>query len=162
MTQNKIHPGVLTALLPEDPVHATAATSASLAARLRAKVFAARFDQQVESGAAVRAGSALAVHTAQLTSTRERERLAGSLHHVVRAAHYRSPGIPLRTPLHRAGIVSVEDLIAEVILRLHAPVPVRARGIARLRMLLSDGTGPLYRPGRGSLGAALRGVLAAL
>jgi len=46
--------------------------------------------------------------------------------------------------------------------RLHAPVPVRARGIARLRMLLSDGTGPLYRPGRGSLGAALLGVLAAL
>jgi len=39
---------------------------------------------------------------------------------------------------------------------------VRARGMARLRMLLSDGTGPLYRAGRGSLAAELRGVLAAL
>ena len=40
--------------------------------------------------------------------------------------------------------------------------PVRARGIARLRMLLSDSDGPLYRPGRGSLAAALRGGQAAL
>jgi len=40
--------------------------------------------------------------------------------------------------------------------------PVRARGMARLRILLSDGRGPLYRTGRGTLGAALRGVLAAL
>ena len=34
--------------------------------------------------------------------------------------------------------------------------------MARLRMLLSDGRGPLYRAGAGSLTAALRGVLAAL
>jgi hypothetical protein len=47
-------------------------------------------------------------------------------------------------------------------LLLHSPRPVRARGVARLRLLLSDGTGPLYRSGRGSLAAELRGVLAAL
>jgi hypothetical protein len=34
--------------------------------------------------------------------------------------------------------------------------------MARLRLLLADGAGPLYRAGRGSLAAELRGVLAAL
>jgi hypothetical protein len=34
--------------------------------------------------------------------------------------------------------------------------------MARLRILLSDGRGPLYWPGRGTLNAALRGVLATL
>jgi hypothetical protein len=34
--------------------------------------------------------------------------------------------------------------------------------MARLRLLLSDGAGPIYRPGSGSLIAELRGVLAAL
>jgi hypothetical protein len=34
--------------------------------------------------------------------------------------------------------------------------------MVRLQMLLSDSRGPLYRSGRGSLAAELRGVLAAL
>jgi hypothetical protein len=36
------------------------------------------------------------------------------------------------------------------------------RGMARLRILLADGRGPLYRSGAGSLNAALKGALAAL
>ena len=65
-------------------------------------------------------------------------------------------------PVHRAGVVAAEELIDDVTLVLHSPRPVRARGMARLRLLLSDGAGPLYRPGSGSLIAELRGVLAAL
>jgi hypothetical protein len=42
------------------------------------------------------------------------------------------------------------------------PPAVRARGMARLRILLTDGRGPMYRNDRGSLAAELRGVLAAL
>jgi hypothetical protein len=64
--------------------------------------------------------------------------------------------------VHRAGVVAAEDLIDDVTLLLHSPRPVRARGMARLRLLLSDGAGPLYGPGCGNLIAALRGVLAAL
>ena len=65
-------------------------------------------------------------------------------------------------PLHRTQIVAAEHLIHDLTMRLYAPHPVRARGIARLRMLLSDSDGPLYRPGRGTRAAALRGVQAAL
>jgi len=39
---------------------------------------------------------------------------------------------------------------------------VHPRGMARLRMLLTDGTGPLYDGGSGSLAAELRAVAAAL
>ena len=67
-----------------------------------------------------------------------------------------------RVPMHRANIASAEALIDEVTLRLHAPHPVSARGMARLRQLLSDGTGPLYRHGRGDLAGRLGAVLAAL
>ena len=50
------------------------------------KLFADRLDRQVESRAVAPAGSALAVHTARLTSRQERERLARALHEVVRDA----------------------------------------------------------------------------
>jgi hypothetical protein len=67
-----------------------------------------------------------------------------------------------RVPMHSANIASAKALIDEVTLRLHAPHPVSARGMARLRQLLSDGTGPLYRHGRGDLTGRLGAALAAL
>lgn len=47
-------------------------------------------------------------------------------------------------------------------LRLHSPRPVTARGMARLRLLLADGGGPLYRFGRGDLEGRLMAAFAAL
>ena len=90
------------------------------------------------------------------TNRAEREQLAHALRVLVRDA------LDVRAHLDRPGHAGVEDLIYDVTSRLHARHPVRARGIARLRMLLSDGNGPLYRPGRGCLAAELRAVLAAL
>ncbi len=67
-----------------------------------------------------------------------------------------------RVPMHRANIASAEALIDEVTRRLHAPEPVSTRGMARLRQLLSTGTSPLYRHGRGDLAGRLSAALAAL
>jgi len=50
----------------------------------------------------------------------------------------------------------------QVASRLLAPRPVSAHGVARLRLLLSEGTGPMYWSGGGDLGAELRTVLAHL
>ena len=96
------------------------------------------------------------------TNRAEREQLAHALRVIARDALDGNPGIPGRGPGHRAAGNATVDLIYDVTSRLHALHPVRARGIARLRMLLSDGNGPLYRPRRDSLVAALQGVLAAL
>jgi hypothetical protein len=64
--------------------------------------------------------------------------------------------------MHRADIASAEALIDEVTRRLHAPEPVSTRGMARLRQLLSTGTSPLYRHGRGDLAGRLSAALAGL
>ena len=49
-----------------------------------------------------------------------------------------------------------------ITLRLHSPRHVSATGMARLRLLLSDGCGPMYEWGRGDLGDRLRAAAAAL
>jgi hypothetical protein len=64
--------------------------------------------------------------------------------------------------VHSEAVHHASGVIDEVCDRLVDPFPVRVRGMARLRILMSDGLGPLYRSGRGTLTAALHGVLAAL
>lgn len=139
-----------------------ALADASTLTKLRAALFASRLDLQVAAGIPAPIGSPLAVHTVRLTSIYEREQLARALRACVRDAHVSRAIRSSRVPVHRAGILAAEHVIDDVTLLLHSPRPVRVRGMARLRLLLSDGAGPLYRPGSGSLIAELRGVLAAL
>ena len=108
------------------------------------------------------AGSALAVHEGRLTSVEEREAIACSLRRAVRDVH--SGGWPLssRVPLNAANIAAGEDLIDAITLRLRPARPVSARGMARLRRVLADGTGPLYRFGRGDFEGRLGAAVAAL
>ena len=126
------------------------------------RLFPGRFDEQLAAGVTPDGGSALAVHAARLTSVDEREQLARSLRRMRTDARLLRWRMSARVPIHRAGIESAAELIDELTLRLHASRPVRARGMARLRQLLSEGAGPVYGPGRGDLRAALRGVLATL
>lgn len=146
MTQHKIPPQLFASLTAAD-CHRAAAPHAPLWARVGARLRPARLDREIDRCAAVHPGTALAVHVARLTGPSERERVAAGL----RSAR-----------LNRPGAGSVQDLVDDITMRLHAPRPVRARGVARLRLLLADAGGPLYAAGRGSLPADLRGVLAAL
>ena len=139
--------------------HARRSVRAYLMARLRA----ARFDRALAVGVPAPAGSALAVHAARLISVAERHAVARTLRRAVRdAKDDLSATRSGRVPMHRANIAAAEALIDEVTLRLHAPHPVSARGMARLRQLLSDGAGPLYRHGRGDLAGRLGAAFAAL
>ena len=131
-------------------------------ARMTARLRARRFDRALAVGVPAPAGSALAAHAARLTSVAERETVARVLRRAVCDAKDTRATRSGRVPMHRANIASAEALIDEVTLRLHVPHPVSARGMARLRQLLSDGTGPLYRYGRGDLAGRLGAVLAAL
>ena len=134
----------------------------SFSAWLGAKMFTRRLDREVEAGVPVPVGTALAVHVARLTSMREREQIARALQMLVRDARAGSWGLSSRVRAHRASILPVVDLIDEATMRLVSQRPVRPGGMARLRLLLTDGTGPLYNADRGSLSAQLRGALAAL
>ncbi|MDA4107683.1 hypothetical protein [Mycolicibacterium holsaticum] len=135
---------------------------APLAARLTARLRAARFDRLIAVGVSAPEGSALGVHYARLTSRAERTAVARSLRAAVRDARSRGPLMSSRIPMHVPNIVAAEGLIDTVARRLDSAQPVGARGVARLRALLADGSGPMYRFGRGDLTGRLGAALAEL
>ena len=130
-------------------------------ARLRARLLAARYDRHIDSGVSALPGSPLHAHRLRLVGDRERTDVARALRLVLRDAAegpaVLNPRVPVRTPAVLRHAADIEALRRRVL-----SGPVHARGMARLRMLLADGRGPLYRTGAGSLNAALRGASAAL
>ncbi len=159
MGHKKFHSGIDVSGPPSPP---PAVAGTSVTARLYARFLAGRLDRDVEAGLLPEPGSALAMHMTKLTSIEERECLARSLRSALSEPGLTHAGLPLRIPVHPERVATCQSVIDDITLLLHSPRPVRARGMARLRMLLSDGRGPLYRHGSGSLAAELRGVLAAL
>ena len=159
MSNNRISPDLLWAA--SDALRWTAAPRPSLVARLIARLRADKFDHQLAVGVVAPAGSALAVHQARLMSTGEREAIARSLRQAVSDA--RSGAVfSSRIPVHPRNIAAAEELIDTITLRLHSPQPVQARGMARLRRVLSDGAGPFYWYGEGDLVGRLGAALAEL
>jgi hypothetical protein len=162
MADNKIPADVLSNFSnAHAATRAEAIPRPSMRSRLTARLRAGRLDGLVAVGVPAPAGSVLAAHEARLTSTTEREAIARSLRAAVADAR---DGLLLssRVALHAPNIAEAEDVIDAVTLRLHSPRPVSARGMARLRQILGDGTGPLYRYGRGDLRGRLGAALAAL
>lgn len=162
MTGNRISLGFLSAAQIQDAIRRDEAPRAAFVARLKARLLAGRFDRMLAVGAPAPAGSALAVHAARLTSVDEREALAATLRRSLDDARNRDARLSSRVPLNVPNIVAAEDRIDQVALRLHSPRPVAARGVARLRLVLADGAGPMYRCGRGDLDGRLGAALAAL
>lgn len=134
----------------------------SRAARLRARLFADGYDRQIEAGVSPVAGTPLAAHWERVTSARERRDLAFGLCKLVRDARSVRGALNPRASVQVAAVRQASTVIDDVLARLTGPAPVRARGMARLRILLSDGRGPVYRAGQGTVSAAMRGALAAL
>jgi hypothetical protein len=64
-------------------------------------------------------------------------------------------------PVHRRNVTAAEDVIDMITLWLHSPRHVSATGMARLRLVLSDGCGPMYEWGHGDLGDRLRAAATA-
>jgi len=160
MPNNKISPDLFSSA--GDVRRRTTAPRPSLAARVTALLRAHHLDRQLAVGVPAAAGSALAVHQVRLTSVAEREAVARTLRRVVTEVHAGGGPLSSRVGLHTTNIEAAEDVIDAITLRLHSPRPVGARGMARLRIVLSDGCGPMYRYGRGDLRGRLGAALAAL
>ncbi|TFV58012.1 hypothetical protein E4P42_13230 [Mycobacterium sp. PS03-16] len=131
-------------------------------ARWTARMCARRLDVALAVGTPAVPGSALAVRAARLTSRREREALARTLCRAVGDARDTTALMTLRVPVHRTNILSARTVIESVVARLRGPDAVEARGVARLCRILEDGTGPMYRFGRGDLAGRLGAALAAM
>lgn len=136
------------------------ASRPSVRTRLIARAFATTFDRQIDAGALAAPGSPLAAHMNRLASLKERGDLANSL---IRIVHAGPSGAAVQLfPVRSGQVDECRQQIEAIIERLRSLKPVGVQGMARLRLLICDGAGPLYSNGQGNLVAELKGVLAAL
>lgn len=117
---------------------------------LRARLAAGRLDRQLADGVNPEVSDVMFAHASRIVSPSSCASLAGSVRRVVSIAET-SQGVSNRAPLQRVEIISAREELLELADRLEEPRPLRAQGVAQIRVLLGDGSGPLYRVGaRGS------------
>lgn len=120
---------------------------------------ASALDRELATGASPESNLALAVHAGRLCNPVQRRILARSLTRIA-AASTAPAGRRLKAPVSRSAVHMARAELVAVADRLAATGPVDVRGVAQIRHLLTDGTGPLYRSGppdqlRGELAAVL-------
>lgn len=155
-------------VLIERPDVGLVASRVSLRTRLAARLGTTSLDEALAVGAGPESGPALALRAERLISHRMRSRLARSLRSYVDMARRpptrvpwpaAAPPLPAGEP-HVAG--AVNDLLALADL-LEEPGPADVRGVALVRVLLTDGRSPLHcNRGAGALAAAARAAGEAL
>jgi hypothetical protein len=130
--------------------------------RLSVRLRAAKLDRALSAGAPAHASPALALRAEALRSPRTRRVLRDALEALLTPrSEGRLPGS--RVSPARGRVNGARDELAELARRLRPGQPVEARGIARVRELLSDGGGPLFwSRSEEDLGAAVRKAIAAL
>ena len=117
--------------------------------RLLARLRAPWLDRQLAAGIAPWRSPTHAARALQLTSARTRKALARSLERLVEQAE--EPPTPARSAVIepcRPQVREARPILLTMAFRLRAGTPVDARGMARLKLLLSDGVGPCYAPSR--------------
>jgi hypothetical protein len=112
--------------------------------RLLVRVRASALDRQLAAGAAPESSVPLAIHAGRLCEPAERRGLARSLTRIVAAADAPT-GHRLTAPVCRPAVQRARAELAAITGRLVASGPVDVHGVARVRALVADGTGPLYR-----------------
>lgn len=134
--------------------------------RVLARAFGASLDSELAAGRAPESTVLRAVRAVDIVSLRSRQTLARNWDHLLRVAHHAqaSPRTPTRTlPVCADRIAGAEPAIRELMARLSAPLPVRARGAALASVLLTDATSPVYnRNSRVTLADALAAAISEL
>jgi hypothetical protein len=111
--------------------------------RLLARLRASALDDQLAGGASPESSITLALHAALLCGPSQRRVLARSLTRIA-AASETPRRSRLKMPVCRSAVRGARTELNAVVDRLVACGPVDVRGVARIRSLLADGTGPLY------------------
>jgi len=130
--------------------------------RLLARVRAAALDAELAGGTSPESSVVLALHAVHLSRPSQRRLLAGSLRRVVASADAPARS-RLKAPVCGPAVRCAGTELQALIDRLVGVGPVSVRGVAQVRCLLADGTGPIYRksaPDR--LRNELRGALAVM
>jgi hypothetical protein len=117
-----------------------------LLARVRERLFAGRLDQELAAGADPGASPALRLHSERLCNPRQREDLAKRLREAVTSAFEGPRPLSAAVPVRAHAVREASDEVEDLACQLTAPWQVDARGVALTRLLLTDGSGPLYNP----------------
>jgi hypothetical protein len=125
-----------------DRRRAAQAFDPGLVARLAALVRSSALDRALVDGADPAASPQLAARTARLAARSTRARIADALERLARTER-EAPARWRVLPSRSAVRANAPELYALAAL-LRGPAPVYARGVAMLRMLVTDGTGPAY------------------
>ena len=118
----------------------------TLRRRVRCSLLADRLDRWLADGIEPETDVLLALRAQQLACPATRTDLARTVGRLLRAADEpehaftRAPSIAV---LERVRVAAPE--LRSLVDHLLAPVPVSARGVALVRLLLRDGSGPLFR-----------------
>ncbi len=130
--------------------------------RVLARMRTSTLDHQLAAGASPEASVTLALHAGHLCGPVQRRLLARSLTRIAAAAEAPT-GRRVKAPVCRQAVLRTRAELSAVVDRLVADGPIDVQGVARLRNLLADGTGPLYRDSPPEhLRAELLAALAAL
>jgi hypothetical protein len=111
-------------------------------ARLAARLLGARLDRALIVGADPASSPRLAARAAWLTTRATRARLADGLELLLARAQ-QPPSRRALAPRH-ASVLANAELVRELAGTLRGPAPLYAGGVAMIRGLLTDGTGPVY------------------
>jgi hypothetical protein len=135
-----------------------------------ARVFGASLDASLAAGCPPESSRLLAARARAIVSLRSRRSMADSWEHVLRVARRAqrarragSRATAAAVPVRADRVVAAEPAIRDLMNRLAAPLPVPARGVAMARVLLTDGTSPVYnRHARVALSDAVAAAAAQL
>ena len=131
--------------------------------RMVVRLLGSNLDAQLARGRPPESSRFLAARAQILVSPTGRRALAQDWANLLERAGEPPPPRSPRVSLNRPAIVRSESKIREMLALLARPLPISARGAAAASLLLSDGTGPLYRHhGPSDLGRSLTEVMARL
>lgn len=118
---------------------------AGVLSRVRSFVRGCALDRALAAGVTPESSVVLAVHAQRIVRPRACRTLAATLRRLV------AGGVPGRSvPVSRVRVQGEAARLEAVAARLELNGPIGARGVAALRVLLSEAAGPLYRTGTGT------------
>ena len=116
-----------------------------------ARFYGASLDAALAAGRPPESSRLLAARARDIVALRRRRSIAGCWEHVLRVArraqramHAGSHPPAGAVPVCADQVLAAEPAIRDLMNRLAAPLPVPARGVAMARVLLADGTSPVY------------------
>jgi hypothetical protein len=123
--------------------------------RVLARSQSDRLDRDLARGKTPESTVGLAIRAQLLVSPASRCQLAHDLEHISAVARQPGPLYPAKVRIDADRVRQAEADVRALADRLASPVLVAARGVAMLRVLLTDGAGPLYSGPRRDLPEAL-------